>query len=177
MSTSNYVVAQSELDHLVAAPGDCITSTAPGGGYGIKLGTSMASARVSGSVALCIGDGAPGRCAGKSPSQIIGQVRSDAAARSTSASCYGFAGDSSTASNGRHYGDLVWTAVAAPATATTSTTSTSTTTTTVAPTTTTTAVPTSTTTVAPTTTTTPPAASPRRPSASSCSSCGRGSSG
>ncbi len=123
MSGSNFAVAQSERDHLLAAPGDCVTSTAPGGGYGFRVGTSMASAHLAGSVALCIGDGAPGPCAGKSPSEIIRQLRSDAADRSASTPGYGFAGDSDTSGNGRYYGHLVWpggVADRAPVTTTTS---------------------------------------------------------
>lgn len=153
MNTSNYAVARTELDHLLAAPGDCITSTAPGGGYSVKLGTSMASAHLAGAVALCIGDGAPGPCAGKSPAEIIRQMRSDAAARAAASPGYGFA------ANGRSYGPLVWSGAAATTTTSTTTTSTtisSTTTTTSPQATTTTVRPTTTTTVRPATTTTAP---------------------
>jgi len=165
MSSSNYAVAQRELDHLLAAPADCVTSTAPGGGLSVKVGTSMASAHVTGSVALCIGDGAPGPCAGKSPREVIRQMRSDAAARSASTPGYGFAGDSASPRNGRNYGHLVWNGAAAAVTTTTTSTSTTSTTTrlvatttTLATTTTTTAPLATTTTVPPTTTTTAPTA-------------------
>jgi len=163
MTKSNFAVAQSELDHLLAAPGECITSTAPGGLYGMKSGSSMASAHVAGSVALCIGDGAPGPCAGKSPPGVIRQLRSDAAARSSANPGYGFAGDPNRPRSGRSYGYLVWSGGAASAEPVTTTTSTTTTSTTTPSTTTTrlttTTVPTTTTaprttTVAPTTTTT-----------------------
>ncbi len=166
MDVSNYAVAQAELDHLLAAPGDCITSTAPGGGHSIKLGTSMASAHLAGSVALCIGDGAPGPCAGMSPSQVIRQMRSDAAARSAAVPGYGFLGDANSPRNGRSYGHLVWDGAATASlpggplvTTTTSTTTTTTpsSTTTVAPTT-TTVLPGTTTTLPTTTTTAPPPA-------------------
>ncbi len=153
MDISNYAVARSELDHLLAAPGDCITSTAPGGGHSVKLGTSMASAHLAGAVALCFGDGTPGPCAGKTPAGVIQQMRSDAAARSAAAPGYGFA------ANGRSYGPLVWSGAAASSTTTTTSTSTttsSTTTTTPSQVTTTTVGPT--TTVRPTTTTTAPPA-------------------
>ena len=140
MGASNFAVAQKELDHLLAAPGDCITSTGRDGGYGTKSGTSMASAHLAGSVALCIGDGALGPCAGMAPSQIIRHLRSDAAARSSSSPGYGFVGDANSAGNGRYYGHLVWdgaAAAAAPVGGTVTTTTPSTTTTTVSPTTTT----------------------------------------
>jgi subtilisin family serine protease len=156
MSSSNYAVAQRELDHLLAAPADCVTSTAPGGGLSVKVGTSMASAHVTGSVALCIGDGAPGPCAGKPPREVIRQMRSDAAARSASAPGYGFAGDSASPRNGRNYGYLVWNGGAAVTTTTTSTSTTSTSTTTRLVATTTTLTATATTTAPPATSTTVP---------------------
>ncbi|TMB80778.1 MAG: hypothetical protein E6J52_00580, partial [Chloroflexi bacterium] len=93
---SNYAVDSS---HIVAAPGVCIRSAWPGGGYRTISGTSMAAPHVSATVALCI---ASGRCRG-SPAAILRQIRADAAAHGD-----GFTGDEHTPIARRHYGDLVW---------------------------------------------------------------------
>ena len=107
--TSNFATTMSQAGHIIAAPGECVHSTARGGGYETKSGTSMASAHVAGSVALCIGDGGvPGRCAGKTPAQIIQQLRADAAAHSPPGSGYGFAGDPNRPKASQYFGYLVW---------------------------------------------------------------------
>jgi len=105
-SSSNFATATSEATHTLAAPGECVLSAAIGGGYNTRSGTSMASAHVSGSVALCIGDGGvPGRCAGKTPAQVIQQLRADAAAVDAG---FGFVGDPNRPQGSQYFGHLVW---------------------------------------------------------------------
>jgi hypothetical protein len=64
----------------------------------------MAAPHVTGTVALCIYSGA---CAGLTPSQIIQQIRSDAAAYNTAHPSYGFTGDPLHPVSGRYYGFLL----------------------------------------------------------------------
>jgi subtilisin len=75
-----------DRNHILAAPGSCITSTSNTGGTVVMSGSSMAAPHVAGTVALCIDRGA---CSG-TPADIIQKVRADAAARP---STYGFDGD------------------------------------------------------------------------------------
>jgi len=56
----------------IAAPGDTIWSTVPGG-YGYKSGTSMSTPHVTGTVALLLGS-----CPGLSASQVVSRVTSTA---------------------------------------------------------------------------------------------------
>lgn len=87
---------------VVAAPGVCILSLAPGGGTAIKSGTSMAAPHVSGHVADCL---SRLYCEGP-PSAIIQQVRAYALEWNTVKPGYGFAGSPVTA-DGRYYGYLI----------------------------------------------------------------------
>jgi subtilisin family serine protease len=73
-------------NHILAAPGSCITSTSNTGGTMVMSGSSMAAPHVAGTVALCIDRGA---CSG-TPADIMQRVRTDAAARP---STFGFDGD------------------------------------------------------------------------------------
>ncbi|HEX6676006.1 MAG TPA: S8 family serine peptidase [Actinomycetes bacterium] len=75
-----------DQNHILAAPGSCITSTSNTGGTAVMSGSSMAAPHVAGTVALCIDRGA---CHGTA-ADVMQRVRSDAAARP---STYGFDGD------------------------------------------------------------------------------------
>jgi subtilisin len=108
-SFSNYATRAADAAHMIAAPGVCIRSTLPGGGYGTASGTSMASPHVAGAVALCLGEGGvAGACASKSPADIIAQMRSEAAAQVAAEPAYGFAGDPTRPNQwGDYFGALV----------------------------------------------------------------------
>ncbi len=96
-----------DKDHILAAPGSCITSTSNTGGTVVMSGSSMAAPHVAGTVALCLDRGA---CSG-TPADIIRKVRADAAARP---STYGFDGDphrpivAQGSGITQHYGYLVY---------------------------------------------------------------------
>jgi len=98
-SFSNYAGDAAGASHVIAAPGVCIRSSWPGGGYRTISGTSMAAPHVTATVALCI---AQGRCTG-APAKVIERVRADAASHDG-----GFAGDERSPIAGRHYGELAW---------------------------------------------------------------------
>ena len=99
---SNYAVPGSpDANHVIAAPGVCITSTWNDGKFKAISGTSMASPHVAGLVARCI-DAGP--CAGMAPAQIIAKLKADAAARPAD---QGFLGDTHRPVDGKFYGNLV----------------------------------------------------------------------
>ena len=105
-SFSNYAVTSGGAAHAVAAPGICIRSTWPGGGYSTISGTSMASPHVTGAVALCLAEGGEaGPCAGLAPAAIVAAMRSTAAGREAG---YGFGGDPFRPVSGRYFGYLAW---------------------------------------------------------------------
>ncbi|MDQ1499467.1 MAG: hypothetical protein QOI86_2807 [Actinomycetota bacterium] len=98
---SDYAVPGTpDADHVIAAPGVCITSTWNDGAFKSISGTSMASPHVAGLVARCI-DAGP--CAGLSPAQIVAKLRADAAARPAD---QGFLGDTHKPVDGKYYGNL-----------------------------------------------------------------------
>ncbi|HKQ02898.1 MAG TPA: S8 family serine peptidase [Actinomycetes bacterium] len=96
-----------DQQHLLAAPGSCITSTSNTGGTVVMSGSSMAAPHVAGTVALCLDRGV---CSG-TPAEIMQQVRADAAARPATD---GFDGDpyrpilAQGSGITQHYGYLVY---------------------------------------------------------------------
>jgi subtilisin len=103
-SFSNFSDDANDDRHAVAAPGVCIRSTWPGGGYATLSGTSMAAPHVAGLVALCMGEGgAGGPCTGLAPADVIQRIRADAQAQATAAN--GFQGDP-LRPLGRYFGHL-----------------------------------------------------------------------
>ena len=108
-SFSNYASGAAAQNHTIAGPGVCILSDWLNNGFNVISGTSMATPHVSGSVALCLAQGAtPGPCAGMTPSQIIQKMRTDAANHAAAVPGDGFQGDPAHAISGRYYGYLVW---------------------------------------------------------------------
>jgi subtilisin family serine protease len=103
---SNFATATTEINHTIAGPGVCIYSTWLNGGYNTISGTSMATPHVTGTVALCIGNGGTaGPCSGLTPGQIIQRLRGDASAQPLT---YGFNGDPNHPAGGGYYGYLVY---------------------------------------------------------------------
>ena len=108
-SFSNFAATAAGSAHTIAAPGVCIRSTEPGGIYGTKSGTSMASPHIAGAVALCLDEGGrAGPCAGRSPAEIVDKMRADAASRAGAEAGSGFAGDPDQPLPERYFGYLTW---------------------------------------------------------------------
>ncbi|MET1022427.1 MAG: S8 family serine peptidase [Arthrobacter sp.] len=99
---SNYASTTKDEAHTVAGTGVCVTSTSPGGVYGVAHGTSFASPAVAGSVALCISEGA---CGG-SGEEVMSQFLELTAAYNQTNSGFGFEGDPSRPIDGKYYGNL-----------------------------------------------------------------------
>jgi subtilisin family serine protease len=98
---SNYASGSEDREHTVAAPGVCMTSTAPGG-YGVAHGTSFASPAVAGSLALCISEGA---CEG-SGKEVMSQYLELTADYNKNHRDFGFEGDPIRPIKGQYYGYL-----------------------------------------------------------------------
>ena len=98
---SNYASESKDKAHTVAAPGVCISSTAPGG-YGVAHGTSFASPAVAGSLALCISEGG---CEG-SGKDVMSQFLELTADYNKEHRDFGFEGDPFRPIKGQYYGYL-----------------------------------------------------------------------
>ncbi|MDQ6914261.1 MAG: S8 family serine peptidase [Actinomycetota bacterium] len=108
-SFSNYALTAAGQSHTIAGPGVCIYSDWTGGGFNTISGTSMATPHLTGSVALCLGQGgAAGPCTGLTPAQIVQKMRSDAADHTTANPSYGFTGDPLHPVGSAYFGYLAW---------------------------------------------------------------------
>jgi subtilisin family serine protease len=103
--------AAADKNRVIAAPGSAILSTISYGrepsGYRELSGTSMASPHVAGVAATCFLSGA---CptSGVTGIQQLEMVKGAAQERLGKSAGYGFAGDASSTSNGKYYGNLLW---------------------------------------------------------------------
>jgi subtilisin family serine protease len=103
---SNFATDPADLDHIVAAPGVCVSSTFIGGQYATGSGTSFSAPIVSGVVALCIHSGS---CPEDAPAEVIDRIVADARQHNEATPGYGFAGDPLRSPDvRRYYGYLVF---------------------------------------------------------------------
>jgi subtilisin len=103
-SFSNFATLAVDEAHTLAAPGVCISSTYIGSDVAVDSGTSFAAPFGTGTVALCIANGA---CAGLSPAQIVHKIVTDTTAYNIAHPGYGFSGDPAHPIAGRYYGYLL----------------------------------------------------------------------
>jgi subtilisin family serine protease len=110
---SNFASAP-DAGRVIAAPGTCILSDAPGNRFAVLSGTSMAAPAVAAAAALCLDEGGiPGRCAGQAPAGVAATLRAAAEASATLAG--GFRGDPNRPfATTKTYGYLVAPSPAAP---------------------------------------------------------------
>jgi subtilisin family serine protease len=101
---SNYATIALDGFHTIAAPGTCITSTTPGGEYGVGSGTSFAAAHAAGVIARCFAGGA---CAGLSPAAVTADLVGNLTTYNQNDPAYGFAGDALHPEAGKHFGYLL----------------------------------------------------------------------
>ena len=101
---SNYATTALDGAHTIAAPGTCITSTRPGGGYGVGSGTSFAAAHATGVIARCFAGGA---CSGLSPAAVTADLVGNVTTYNQNDPAYGFAGDPLHPAAGKHFGYLL----------------------------------------------------------------------
>ena len=104
---SNYAFSPADQNHTAAAPGNCILTTTPDGGYLPFSGTSAAAPLATGVVALCLQAAPPSGCKGLSVPQIISAVRSQAFDYGTSHPNHRFVGDGFSTRSGHYFGYLV----------------------------------------------------------------------
>jgi subtilisin len=101
---SNFATLALDEAHTIAAPGTCITSTRPGGGYGVGSGTSFAAAHATGVIARCFAGGA---CDGLSPAAVTADLVGTVTTYNQNDPAYGFAGDPLHPAAGKHFGYLL----------------------------------------------------------------------
>ena len=99
---SNYAET-SDIDHVVAAPGVCISSLYPNNEVAVDSGTSYATPFVAGTAALCI---ATGVC-DQRPKRTLDTLVRDAQRFNNRTPGYGFQGDPLRPIADRHYGYLI----------------------------------------------------------------------
>ena len=101
---SNFATLALDEAHTLAAPGTCITSTRPGGGYSVGSGTSFAAAHATGVIARCFAGGA---CDGLSPAAVTADLVGTVTTYNQNDPAYGFAGDPLHPAAGKHFGYLL----------------------------------------------------------------------
>lgn len=101
---SNFATLAADQAHTIGAPGTCITSTSPGGGYSLGSGTSFAAAHATGVIARCFAGGA---CDGLSPAAVTADLVGTVTTYNQNDPAYGFAGDPLHPAAGKHFGYLL----------------------------------------------------------------------
>jgi subtilisin family serine protease len=94
----------ADAPHVVAAPGVCISSDYPNNDVAVDSGTSYAAPFVTGTVVLCLVDGA---CSDRRPRKVVQKIAADALQNNAKHPAFGFEGDPSRPVAGRYYGPLI----------------------------------------------------------------------